>query len=180
MYRVAAQNIKEENVQSEERRGGIVAGAILILIGVAALAHQLIGGFGDSLILFAIGGAFLAGYFTRRNYGLLIPGCILLGIALGSVGEETVFTVGDFGAIGLGMGFLAIYLIDLAYSGETHWWPLIPGGVLVASGIAQASEALQTLLSVGWPLILVLVGLVILAGATGLTGRDESDEPEPR
>jgi hypothetical protein len=167
-------------VEGEDSRGGIVAGAILILIGIAALAQQLLGGFGDSLILFAIGGALLAGYFTRRNYGLLIPGCILLGIALGSVGQETVFTVGDFGAIGLGMGFLAIYLIDLAYSGETHWWPLVPGGVMVVTGIAQGSKTFERLLTVGWPLILVLVGLIILAGATGLTGQGEPDEPEPR
>lgn len=60
-------------------------------------------------------------------------------------------------------------------------WPLIPDGVLVISGIAQGSEVLQTLFSVGWPLILVFVGLLILAGATGLTGRGSgSDESELR
>lgn len=164
--------------------GGIVAGVVLILLGMAFFAQQLIGGLGDSALLFLIAGAFVAGYFYKQAYGLLIPGCILVGLALGSIGEDTVFGIGDFSAVGLGLGFVAIYLIDLAYSGATHWWPLIPGGILVASGIAESSVTVQRLFAVGWPLVLVFVGLLILAGALGLTGREDSplpsEEPEAR
>ena len=159
-------------------RRGVVAGLILIFLGLAFLADQLIGGFGDSAITFLIGAAFLAGYFYYRNYGLLIPGCILVGIAFGSVGEQTVFGIGDFSQVGLGLGFIAIYLIDLAYSGSTHWWPLIPGGILVVTGLPQG----ERLFEVGWPLILVFIGLAILACASGLTGRRDAptDDPEAR
>jgi hypothetical protein len=167
---------------SEQRgnRRGVVAGAVLILLGLVFLADQLVGGFGDSAILFLIGGAFIAGYFFYRNYGLLIPGCILVGLAFGSVGEDTAFGIGDFSSVGLGLGFIAIYLIDLAYSGETHWWPLIPGAILVVTGLAQDNEAIENLFRVGWPLILVLIGLLILAGAFGLTGRRGRDDAEMR
>ncbi len=155
----------------ELSRRRIFLGILLIVIGVAFFATQFIrGAIGDNLILFAIGGAFLAAYFMRRNYGLLIPGCVLVGIAFGAVGEETVFGLGDFSAIGLGLGFIAIYVIDLVYRGKTHWWPLIPGGILVVVGIG-ASPQLERLFSVGWPLFLILIGLLLLAGAVGLFRR---------
>ena len=165
----------------KRERGGVIAGAVLILLGIAFLAQQFIEGFGDSAILFLIGGAFIAGYFYYRGaYGLLIPGGILVGIAFGSVGENTILGIGDFSQIGLGLGFVAIYLIDLIYRGTTSWWPLIPGGILIVTGVGKASVTVQRLLSIGWPLILVLVGLVILASTLGLTRKGDGDSPEPR
>ncbi len=155
----------------EKRQGRLFAGAVLVLLGLGLFAVQFVEGFGESLVLFLIGGAFVAGYFYRRAYGLLIPGCILLGIGLGSLGEGTVFGLGDLSAIGLGLGFIAIFVIALVYQGSTHWWPLIPGGILVVTGLASGNEALERLLEVGWPLILVFVGLLLLAGAFGLFGR---------
>jgi hypothetical protein len=143
---------------------------VLIVLGLGLFAMQFVGTLGEAMILFIIGAAFVAGYFYRHAYGLLIPGCILLGIALGSVGEKSL-GIGEFSAIGLGIGFVAIYVIDLIYRGATHWWPLIPGLVLIATGAVQAFPNLERVFAVGWPLILVLVGLIILAGAFGLTGR---------
>lgn len=152
-------------------RGRIVAGAVLVLLGIGLFALQFAKGVGEAVILFFIGAAFVAGYFYSRRYGLLIPGCILLGLGLGSVGEKAAWNFGDFGAIGLGIGFVAIYVIDLIYRGASHWWPLIPGGILIVSGVAQSNADFQRLLSLGWPLALVLIGLLILAGAFGLSGR---------
>lgn len=165
----------------EERRNqrGVVAGAILILLGLVFLAEQLVGGFGEEVFLFVIGGAFLLGYFLRRRYGFLIPGCILVGLAFGGLGENSPFAIGDFTNVGLGLGFVAIYLIDLAYTGSSHWWPLIPGVILVVTGIAQGNEAIENLFRVGWPLILVFIGLLILAGTFGLTGRRRTIEDDP-
>lgn len=155
----------------EQTRGQMTAGAILIVLGLGLFALQFMKGIGEAVILFFIGAVFVAAYFYRRAYGLLIPGCILLGLGLGSVGEQSAFALGDFGLIGLGIGFVAIYVIDLIYRGGTHWWPLIPGLSLIVVGFAQSNANLMRLLAVGWPLILVLVGLLILAGAFGLTGR---------
>jgi len=115
---------------------------------------------------------------------LLIPGCILLGIGLGKVGESTLMAFGGFEQLGLGVGFVAIYVIDLVYTGSSSWWPLIPGLVLIVAGLSEGSEDFGRLVSVGWPIIFVLVGLLLLAGAFGLTGRKkqegalETEEPE--
>jgi len=118
----------------------------------------------------------MIGYLFRRAYGLLIPGGILLGLGLGSVGESTFQSFGDIKGIGLGVGFVSIYVIHLIYVGKSHWWPLIPGLILIVTGFASASKDFDRLLSVGWPLILIFVGLLILAGAFGITGRKKEDD----
>ncbi len=162
----------------DRNRRALVIGLILIVLGVGLLAMQLMQpGFGQPLILFLIGAAFLVGYFIRRSYGLLIPGCILVGLALGSLGVQIFGQFGDLTVIGLGIGFVAIYVIDLLYRRVTHWWPLIPGGILIVVGLAQALEEnpnFAVLWEKGWPLILVLVGLLLLAGAFGLFGRKKA------
>ena len=160
----------------DKRQSSIVIGAILILLGVGFFALQFMEGFGEAVIFFLIGGAFMVGYLFRRAYGLLIPGGILLGLGLGSVGESTFQSFGDIKGIGLGVGFVSIYVIQLIYVGKSHWWPLIPGGILIVTGFASASKDFERLLSVGWPLILIFVGLLILAGAFGITGRKKEGD----
>lgn len=150
----------------------MVAGGILILLGVAFFAMQFLGQLGSSVILFGVGMVFLVAYFFTRIYGFLIPGCILVGLGLGQVAAQGgMLSVSGLSGIGLGIGFLAIFVIDWIYGGNMRWWPLIPGGIIVIVGIASANENLQSLLVRGWPLILVAIGLLILAGAFGLTGR---------
>ncbi len=158
-----------------QNRGRMIAGAVLILLGIAFFAMQFFGELGASAILFAVGLIFLVAYFYTRTYGFLIPGCILAGLALGQIAAQGgLFSFMGLSGIGLGFGFIAIFLIDWVYTRNFRWWPLIPGGIIVVSGIASANENLQALLAKGWPLILVVIGLLILAGAFGLTGRRNS------
>lgn len=152
-------------------QGRLAAGAILIVVGLILLASQLVEGLADHVWTLLIGGLFVTGYFYRRAYGLLIPGCILLGIGLGNLGQGPILQLGDFDSIALGLGFLAIFVIDTLYRGRSHWWPLIPGGVLVISGLAEGSQAFKDLLTVGWPGILILIGLIILSGTFRGAGR---------
>lgn len=160
----------------QKRQRSLTAGAILVVLGLGIFGLQLVEGLGDAVVLFLLGGLFIAGYLYSRAYGLLIPGSILLGIGLGSIGEGSAIAIGDFSAIGLGVGFVAIYLIDLIYRGSTHWWPLVPGVILIVSGFAAGNATLERLLSVGWPLILVLVGLLLLVGGFGVFGRQSVSE----
>ncbi len=155
--------------------GRATAGAILVVLGLVLLANQLVEGFGGELWTILIGGLFVAGYFSRRAYGLLIPGCILLGVSLGDLTIRRLGDLGDLDQIGLGLGFIAIFAIDSLYTGRTsHWWPLIPGLILVATGLADASEPIREILSVGWPAVLILIGLIVLAGAFRATSEGEA------
>ncbi|MBI4675135.1 MAG: hypothetical protein HY741_26130 [Chloroflexi bacterium] len=154
----------------KENRGRVIAGAVLVLLGIAFFVMNFLGGLGQAAIIFAVGAVFLVAYFGTRQYGFLIPGCIIMGIGLGQFGAAG-FSFSGFGSLALGVGFIAIFVMDWLYGGKMRWWPLIPGGILVLGALAEASATLQILLSRGWPLILVVIGLVILAGAFGLTGR---------
>jgi Na+/H+ antiporter NhaD/arsenite permease-like protein len=69
---------------------------------------------------------------------------------------------GEFDTVGLGLGFVLIYIIDLLRRGTTPWWPLAPGGVLILVGLAESSPQFQTWFSRGWPVLLILFGLVLL------------------
>lgn len=160
---------------TSSRSGRATMGAILVVLGLVLLANQLVDGFGGNIWQIVIGGLFVAGYFNRRAYGLLIPGCILLGTALGDLQLGSLSSFGDLDQIGLGLGFVAIFAIDSLYSGRTsHWWPLIPGVILLVTGLAEASEPIQELLRVGWPAALILLGLIVLAGAFRATSEGEA------
>lgn len=102
----------------------------------------------------------------RREYGFLIPGSILTGLGIGVALESRVTDNGWTVVLGLGLGFLAIYLIDVL-SGATRdgqWWPLVPGGILSAIGLGLAFDA-QPLLRAfenWWPLLLIIGGVMLL------------------
>lgn len=159
-----------ERAQVEDMRrrgdGRLVAGAILVVIGLGLLAIQLTEGAGESLVLLFLGGVFLAGFLYRRAYGLLIPGGILLGLGVGAVLQSAFPATQGLNSIGLGLGFLSIFAIDWLTAREKRWWPLIPGGILVVVGLAETNEALAELLQIGWPFILILVGLYLLFGSS--------------
>ena len=138
-------------------KGQILAGIILILLGLLIIFLKFYTFHHPSSFLILIGGFFLAAYFYNKAYGLLIPGCLLLGIALSS-GHTGYSTFSHSGTWGLGFGFFAIYLIDLFYQGKTHWWPLIPGFILVITGIRGASHWLAK----SWPVFIIILGIIII------------------
>jgi len=67
--------------------------------------------------------------------------------------------------VGLGAGFVAIFLIALVYEKQSHWWPLIPGGILLVTAFSIGDELMNFLFSGGWPLVLVIIGVVIVIGS---------------
>lgn len=153
-------------------RSRLVPGLILIALGLAFLLMQYFE-FGPGLILLLIGLLFLVGYVLSRGYGFLIPGCILAGLGIGLIFGRAPLREDAMVLLGLGMGFIAIFVLQLIAVGKSHWWPLIPGGLLVLAGVGESVPQAQLLIERGWPLILILIGLFILAGQfwTGFAGR---------
>ena len=147
----------------------------LVVIGALLFYLQWRGGASQAVVLAIIGGTFVLGYFARKQYNLLVPGGVLLGLALGSVIEQQAPRLSNPSALGIGIGFIGIYVIDRLYRKESTWWPLIPGGILVISGIATAMEKAAWLFSKGWPLLLVIAGVLVL---TGIVGRGRGEDPE--
>jgi hypothetical protein len=147
------------------RRSQLGAGAALIVIGIVALALQYFQGPGRAVILLLAGGSFIAGYLYSDIYGLLIPGGILSGLGLGSLAEWRDVAVRDPNAVGLGIGFVAIYAVERVYRRRAHWWPLIPGLILVGVGLGARFGDVGNILWRWAPAILVVLGVVLVVRA---------------
>ncbi|HET7646428.1 MAG TPA: hypothetical protein VFV59_08210 [Candidatus Limnocylindria bacterium] len=143
----------------------LVPGLILIGLGVF-LGIVQVTGVGAEAVVAVIGGAFLVTYALTRNYGFLVPGGIMTGLGLGIIWETQAAANADgVVVIGLGLGFLAIYVIDLLVRGHAAlWWPVIPGGILATIGVLVETEQERWLRGTEllWPAALIVIGGIIL------------------
>lgn len=147
-----------------QKRQQIYFGTSLIVLGLALYLLSSFEGFGRSTIFFLVGAGFLGAYFYRREFGLLIPGCLICGMGVAILGTESFLSDYNATFVGLGGGFVAITLVALANQRQFHAWPLIPGVGLILLGIPDSGRVLQSLLT-SWPLLLVGLGILILIGA---------------
>jgi hypothetical protein len=148
--------------------GAYVGAAILILIGIVAL----IGNLGGSqhvyeAIPLALGVAFAIAYVMTRQYGFLVPAGILSGVGAGLL-LSSLLNLNDAGTlvvVGGGLGFLAIFAVDMLVANTSlRWWPLIPGGVMLVVGASTANDNQEFIrqLQVWSPLLLIGIGAVLL------------------
>jgi len=148
-------------------RSRILVGLLLIVLGLGLYGLRFLGPSGQSVLLLLLGGLFVAAYLYSTTYTFLVFGGILLGLGAGSFGQRELFMWGEFSKIGLGAGFIVIYLIRLFYERRSTWWPLIPGTILILLGLGRWRRVWTFLVSDGWPLILVIIGVLFLLGALG-------------
>ena len=147
-----------------KQRQRMVAGLVLIGLGTGFFLLQRLDRIGFSALFLLIGGAFLTAYFYAKEFGYLVPGCILLGMGFGQIGRGTFLDFGNEMMIGLGAGFIGIFVISLLYERKSNWWALIPGGVLIVLGVPHTERVVDFLFKY-WPAVLILVGLGILISA---------------
>ena len=145
----------------------LTTGVMLILLGLALYGMREFGHLGKSFLLLGCGAMFIIGYLSTRTYALLVVGGVLFGLGFGYFGEARDFVLGDFWKVGLGIGFVLIWLIALLYERCSHWWPLVPGTVLILLGFETWGRVWRFLVSDGWPLILVILGVLFVLGAMG-------------
>lgn len=153
-------------------RQKFIAGVVLVLVGLGFYLVQRFEAIGSEVIMLIIGGAFLVAYFYQKAYSLLVPAGILLGLGTGALLHDRFWWANEGTQLGLGIGFLSIYVIDRLYQRQNSWWPLIPGTILVIIGIPKTAMVLRFLRD-NWALMLIAIGLLVLIGAFR-----RRDEPE--
>lgn len=136
-----------------ERKGSIVGGVILVLLGGLFLAAQLIPGFyrGFSwpLIIVGIGVIFLIAAAISRVGPLAVPACILAGIG----------------------GILYYQNLTGNWASWSYMWALIPGFVGIGTILSDLLSPLPHMGTAGWTLILIsLIMFFIFGAAFGLGG----------
>lgn len=158
-------------MQKQPQRAGVIVGALLILLGILFFLAQFVQ-FEGWVFLLGLGVIFLAVGWLLRTYGFLIPGGILAGLGAGIAASNALPENGGQGGavlLGLGLGFILVWLLGWAILREKHPWPLIPGGILGGLGAlllagAWGLEVLE-LLGKFWPAILVVIGIIVLVSA---------------
>jgi hypothetical protein len=142
---------------------------ILIVVGVVGLASQVLDLNTDlgGVVVTLIGVAFLVAFAFTRQYGFLVPGGIMTGLGAGIVASQTLTLAdeqtGGVIVLGLGLGFLSIWVIGaIAHVDRHHWWPMIPGGILVVVGAALLIGGQAVNLLDYWGVAIVAIGLIVL------------------
>lgn len=153
----------------------ILWGSLLILGGVLFLMQNLgVINFGGIYwaILLSLGGLFfLTIFFTSRaNWWALIPGIVLIGVALVLVLDYLIPHFSDvwsgFIVLGsIGLSFILIFLIN-----RQNWWALIPGGALISLGLASGLGNFLPGLETGG---IFLIGLGVTFALVALTPTPE-------
>jgi hypothetical protein len=148
-----------------------VWGAILIAIGLVALLQQIFRFEAGLLFLPGLALIFLVAGVTGRRPGLVIPGGILAGIGVGAILTQVpLFFLANQAKGGIFMltfagGWVLItFLSPLA--GRPMLWPLIPAAFMGVIGLGlvlgQAGLQILQLAGVGWPVILIALGLYLV------------------
>jgi len=154
------------------RRGGsVLGGGILIAIGLVALLQQFFRIEAGLFFLPALALIFLAAGITGRRPGLVIPGGILAGIGVGAILMQGPFSFiagqakGGLFMLAFAGGWLLITLLS-PMAGRAMLWPLIPAAFMgvIGLGLVAGEAGLQflQLAGVGWPVILIALGLYLV------------------
>jgi len=157
--------VDAEAIKERRDNAAVTFGAVLVVVGGVLLGGRfsdVVAAGGPALW---IGLGFLTWWAFSGNYGLLVPAGVLTGLGVGLMLAHAEF-YGNPVALGLGMGFLAIYALDaLRRQSRSSWWPLVPGAALVIVGLLQNTSRWDSLGGLGWPLLLIVIGLIVIGGA---------------
>lgn len=157
--------VTTEAIKERRDNAAVTFGAVLVVVGAVLLGGRfsdVVAAGGPALW---IGLGFLTWWAFSGNYGLLVPAGVLTGLGVGLILADLEF-YGSPVALGLGVGFLAIYALDaLRRRRSSSWWPLVPGAALVIVGLLQNTSRWDSLGGLGWPLLLIVIGLVVIGGA---------------
>jgi hypothetical protein len=168
-------NLDSKTVASSRSQyKGFVGGAVLILLGLAALFSQLgIMQIGEYFIGF-LGIIFIIAAFLRRRSSLLVPGGILLGVnaaallqgfQVANVNNGGLFLL-TFAGGWLLISVLSVILNRVDPSAKIMLWPLIPAAILaLVGGLLISGEMglfLLKQLALAWPVVLIILGLWII------------------
>jgi hypothetical protein len=131
-------------------KGRLIA-YLLIAIGAISLLSRT--GEANWLWMGSVAAAFIAAYASRKNYGFLVAGSVLAGVAVGML-----FPTQAGKLLSLAVGFFVIDRVEP----RPNRWPFYVAGILAALGLLSAFTSSGLFGSAGFGLLLVALGVFLL------------------
>lgn len=171
--------------------GGLFGGLILLIVGIFALIGQFVpdawGELFGTLLLLGLGAGFIVIGIVTREGGWFIPGGILTGLGAGialitsSLVDRLGGDEGGWFLLAFAGGWVLIPILTAIFADETHWWALIPGGVIGLVGLAvlYGGMFMVTLEWLGklWPLALIIAGALLIWKVRRVSTEIEKEPP---
>ncbi len=164
----------------EFRKGNLIWGSFLILIGIVLLIGNLSKVSMEILwpvFPLTVGLAFWVGYFhDHKNYGLLMPGSILVVVSLlffycNLSGWEQMEILWPVFIMAPAVGFIAMY-----FGGGKDQGLLIPAVILFGTGIVFL------IISSGfgdyWPVLLIIAGVFLIVSQKNLWQKKDQNSSD--
>jgi hypothetical protein len=151
------------------RRGFPLLGVLLVLIGVGLLIQYAIPQVSvGTLILLAIGVAFIAAWLIGRSWFSMVPGFLVLALGVAELLEDLAIfkpaheSVPGLSGTALAIGFLLIWIV--ARVGGRRWmWPLWAAAIFGLIGVAQLSTfVVLPQFAAVVPVLIIVLGVLVL------------------
>jgi hypothetical protein len=143
-------------------------GILLVLVGVGLLIQYFVPTVSaGTLVLTAIALAFLAAWLFGRSRWAVVPGLLILALAVAGLARElNVYSGPGLTAAALAVAFLLIWLLDYA-RGVRSTWPLWGLAIFGLIALVQASGRIAGIPELGalWPVLIILIGVLLLISA---------------
>lgn len=143
-------------------------GVLLVLVGVGLLIQYFVPGVSSgTLVLTAIALALLAAWLFGRSRWAVVPGLLILALALAGLARElNVYSGPGLTAAALAVAFLLIWVLDYS-RGVRSTWPLWGLAIFGLIALVQASGRISGIPELGalWPVLIIVIGVLLLASA---------------
>ena len=134
----------------------VVFGGLLLLQQLYPEAQSL-----GSLLVLAVGIAFLVRWALTRGTGSLYAGAIITALAVPSALTDAGFSHEGLGTLSLGAAFLFIALVRLTSGGGIGWQAWFGGLLAIIGGVNLVQPEVGGLIV---PVVLVGLGLLLVLG----------------
>lgn len=148
----------------QARRPGLPwIGIFLLIFGGLLLLQQLSPEFEDlgSVLVLAIGLAFLVKWAIDRGTGSLYAGAIITALAAPGVINALGYDADGLGTFCFGLAFLFIAAVRAASGGGWGWQAIFGGLLALLGGVNMLTPQVGGLIV---PLVLVIIGAVLIFG----------------
>jgi hypothetical protein len=148
-------------------------GVLLVLIGIALLLQYFVPGIeAGTLILIAVGFAFLTGWVLAGSWAAVVPGVLILSLGVAELIEDLALLgqpgedVPGLASAALAVGFALIWLLGYV-RGRPSAWPLWGLAIFGLIGFAQLSGRIAGIPELGalWPILIIAIGILLLFSA---------------